>query len=237
MFLYPGWGLFILFALPGLILGLWAQNKVKRAFKQYSQVPTTRKITGAQVARQLLDAQGLYDVQIERVKGTLSDHYDPRHKVLRLSPDVHDMPSVAAAGIAAHEMGHALQDSSGYAMLNLRSALVPATQFGSNLAPMIFSVGLLLNIFLGAQFGLWIAALGVILFAFAVLFSLVTLPVEFDASKRAKQLLVSQGILFDDEMVGVNKVLDAAALTYVAAAVAAIGQLLYYLFILMGRRD
>lgn len=232
-----GWGIWLLLALPGLLLGLYAQSKVKSAFNKYSKVATSRRISGAQVARELLNAQGLYDVQIERVEGRLSDHYDPRGRVLRLSPEVHDSPSVAAAGVAAHEMGHALQHASGYAALNLRSALVPATQFGSQLAPMIFFAGLMLNLFGGGQLGLMIAWVGVILFAVAVLFTLVTLPVEFDASKRAKKLLVSQGILFQDEIGGVNKVLDAAALTYVAAAVSAIGQLLYYVFLLMGRRD
>ncbi len=237
MFLFPGYGMWLLLAIPGLLLGLYAQAKVKGAFNKYAKVPTSRRMTGAQVARELLNAQGLYDVQIERVEGRLSDHYDPRTRVLRLSPEVHDAPSVAAAGVAAHEMGHALQHASHYAPLGLRSALVPATQFGSQLAPMLFMGGLLLNIFLGGQLGLMVAWLGVILFAIAVLFTLVTLPVEFDASKRAKKLLVSQGILFQDEVEGVNKVLDAAALTYVAAAVAAIGQLLYYILLLSGRRD
>jgi Zn-dependent membrane protease YugP len=238
MFFGSGYGIWIMLAIPGLLLGLYAQARVKGAFNKYSKVPTSRHLTGAQIARELLNAQGLYDVQIERVNGRLSDHYDPRTRILRLSPDVHDGPTVAAAGVAAHEMGHALQHANHYAPLGLRSALVPATQFGSQLAPMLFMGGLLLNIFIGGQLGLYIAWLGVILFSIAVLFTLITLPVEFDASKRAKQLLVSQGILFQDEMEGVNKVLNAAALTYVAAAVAAIGQLLYYVLILTGgRRD
>ena len=158
--------------------------------------------------------------------------------MLRLSQVVHDEPSVAAAGVAAHEMGHALQDASGYAALNLRSALVPAASFGSGLAPLIFMAGLFLDFLVGGtEIGYYISLLGVLLFGVAVFFTLVTLPVEFDASKRAKKLLVSNGILFDEEMQGVNKVLDAAALTYVAAAVSAIGQLLYYVAILGGRRD
>ena len=234
MFLYSGWGLWLLLALPGLLLGLWARSKVNGAFNRFSKVATHRRISGAKVARELLDANGLYDVQIERVEGRLSDHYDPRHKVLRLSPDVYDSASVAAAGIAAHEMGHAMQHASGYAALNLRSALVPATQFGSSLAPLLFMGGLLLNIFINSALGLTIAWLGVALFA--IVFTLITLPVEFDASKRAKRLLVSQGVLFQDEIEGVNKVLDAAALTYVAAAVSAIGQLLYYILLLSGSR-
>ncbi len=219
--------LYLVFALPGLLLGLWAQSRVKRAFNKYAKVRTLRGVTGAQVARALLDAQGLYDVAIEESKGFLSDHYDPRAKVLRLSPEVYRTPSIAAAGVAAHEMGHALQDANGYMPLQLRSALVPAAQFGSSLAPWLFIGGLLLN-FTTLAWG------GVLLFGAAVLFTLVTLPVEFDASKRAKQLLVSNGVLIGDEIKGVDKVLDAAALTYVAAAVSAIGTLLYYVFLLTG---
>lgn len=230
--------LFWILALPGLVLGLIAQARVKGAFNKYSKVRTHRNVTGAEVARTLLDAQGLYDVKIERMAGSLTDHYDPRNRVLRLSQSVHDQPSVAAAGVAAHEMGHALQHASGYAALNLRSALVPAANFGSTLAPLLFMGGLMLDLFIrGTNFGYYLSLLGVGLFGLAVVFTLITLPVEFDASKRAKKLLVSNGLLFDDEMQGVNKVLDAAALTYVAAAVAAIGQLLYYLAILNGRRD
>ena len=223
--------LYLLFALPGLLLGFWAQARVKRNFNKYSQVRTARNVTGAEVARQLLDSQGLYDVAVEETQGFLSDHYDPRSKVLRLSPDVYRTPSIAAAGVAAHEMGHALQDAGGYFPLQVRSTLVPAAQFGSSFAPWLFIGGLLLNF-------TSLAWVGVIMFAAAVLFTLVTLPVEFDASKRAKQLLVSNGVLIGDEIGGVNKVLDAAALTYVAAAVSAIGTLLYYVLLLTGgRRD
>lgn len=223
--------LYLVFALPGLLLGFWAQSRVKRNFNKYGQVRTARNITGAQVARELLDAQGLYDVAVEEGQGFLSDHYDPRGKVLRLSPDVYRTPSVAAAGVAAHEMGHALQDASGYFPLQIRSALVPAAQFGSTLAPWIFIGGLLLNF-------TSLAWVGVIMFAAAVAFTLVTLPVEFDASARAKKLLTSSGIIVgNDERTGINKVLDAAAWTYVAAAVSAIGTLLYYVLLLTGRRD
>jgi Zn-dependent membrane protease YugP len=225
--------------LPGLILGLWAQARVRGAFNKYSQVRTDRGLTGAQVARTLLDSQGLYDVDIQESEaGRLSDHYDPRARVLRLSPDVYRTPSVAAAGIAAHEMGHAMQDAKGYAPLKLRSALVPAASFGSTLAPLIFFAGIMLQVFGAANLGFNIAVIGVILFGAAVVFTLVTLPVEFDASRRAKELLRQQGILIGKESEGVNAVLNAAALTYVAAAVAAIGQLLYYVMLLMGgRRD
>ena len=223
--------LFLLFALPGLLLGLFAQARVKRNFNKYAKVRTARNVTGAQVARQLLDAQGLHNVAVEETQGFLSDHYDPRSKVLRLSPDVYRTPSIAAAGVAAHEMGHAMQDAGGYFPLQIRSALVPAAQFGSSLAPWLFIGGLLLNF-------TTLAWVGVIMFAAAVLFTLVTLPVEFDASARAKQLLVSNSILIGDEIEGVNKVLGAAAWTYVAAAVSAIGTLLYYVLLLTGgRRD
>jgi Zn-dependent membrane protease YugP len=221
--------LFWLFALPGLILGLIAQARVKNAFNRYSKVRTLRNVSGAQVARQLLDEQGLYDVTIEETKGFLSDHYDPRSKVLRLSSEVYRTPSIAAAGVAAHEMGHALQDAGGYFPLQIRSAIVPAAQFGSSLAPWLFIGGLLLKF-------TTLAWVGVILFGAAVVFTLVTLPVEFDASRRAKKLLTSSGVLVGDEVKGVDKVLDAAALTYVAAAVAAVGQLLYYVLLLSGGR-
>ncbi len=221
--------LYLILALPGLLLGLWAQARVKGTFNKYSKVRTSRNETGAEVARYLLDQQGLQDVAIEETQGFLSDHYDPRTRILRLSPDVYRTPSVAAAGVAAHEMGHALQHAAGYSPLKIRSAIVPAVQFGSSLAPILFIIGFLLNF-------TTLAWVGVILFATAVVFSLVTLPVEFDASNRAKKLLSSSGLLSPQESEGVNKVLNSAALTYVAAAVASIGQLLYYVLLLTGGR-
>lgn len=222
--------MYIVFALPALLLGFYAQMKVKGAFKRFSRVGTSRGITGAQVARALLDTQGLHNVKVERSRGFMSDHYDPRGKVLRLSPGVYDNSSVAAAGIAAHEMGHALQDARNYGPLTLRSVMVPSVRFGSWLGPLIFFVGFLFNF-------TQLAWLGLILFGATAVFALVTLPVEFDASSRAKQLLVNQGLLLSQEMTGVNKVLNAAALTYVAAAIQAISTLMYYAFLLMGRRD
>lgn len=221
--------LYLILALPGLLLGLWAQARVRGTFNKYSKVQTARGLTGAQVARFLLDQEGLQDVQIEETQGFLSDHYDPRTRVLRLSPDVYRTPSVAAAGVAAHEMGHALQHSVGYVPLSIRSAIVPAVQFGSSLAPILFIAGFLLNF-------TTLAWVGVVLFALAVVFSLITLPVEFNASKRAKALLNHTGVLMPQEAEGVSKVLNAAALTYVAAAVAAVGQLLYFVLLLTGGR-
>ena len=224
--------LYFLFALPALILGLWAQARVRGSFKKYSGVPTGSGINGAQVARRLLDAHGLQHVPVEQVGGKLSDHYDPRGKVMRLSQDVFAGANIAAVGVAAHETGHALQDQASYAPLRLRGAMVPAVRFGSWLGPIIFFIGL----FMSSAAGTTIAWLGLFVFGLTALFAVVTLPVEFDASKRAKELLVSQGILAPQEMKGVNTVLNAAALTYVAAAIQAIMTMLYYASLLM-RRD
>ena len=225
-----GYGLYILFSLPALILGLWAQARVRSAFNKYSKVPAGRGIAGAQAARMILDANGLQHVNVEQVQGFLSDHYDPRSKTLRLSPQVYQSPSLAAVGVAAHEAGHAIQDQVNYGPLGLRSAMVPSVQIGSWLGPLIFMAGLFLN-------ATPVAWLGLILFGATAVFALVTLPVEFDASKRAKEILVTQGVLAPQELKGVTAVLDAAALTYVAAALQAITTLLYYAFLLTGRRD
>ncbi len=222
-----GYGMYILFALPALLLGLYAQFKVQRAFERFSRVRTWRGITGAQAARYILDAFGLYDVRVEEVGGFLTDHYDPTRRVLRLSPQVARTPSIAAVGVAAHEAGHALQHARGYWALQLRSAAVPSVQVGSWLGPLIFMLGLFVR-------STGLAWLGVILFSLTVLFALITLPVEFDASARAKRLLVQQGLVTQEELAGVNEVLNAAALTYVAAALQAISTLLYYVFILAG---
>jgi Zn-dependent membrane protease YugP len=230
---FGGWGLYLLFSLPALILGLWAQWKVKSAFSRNAQIRTMRGWTGAQVARAVLDGNGLYDVAVERVHGFLSDHYDPSKRVLRLSPEVYDSPSLAAAGVAAHEAGHAIQHKLAYSPLQLRSAMVPTVQIGSWIGPIIFMIGF----FLQGPLGTTLAWAGVALFAAIALFALVTLPVEFDASRRAKQQLIAGGIVIGNEIRGVNAVLDAAALTYVAGAVQAISTLLYYVFLLSGRRD
>lgn len=233
MFGFEGWGLYLLFSLPALILGLWAQWRTQSAFRRNAQIRTARGMTGAQVARAVLDGNGLYDVQVERVGGFLSDHYDPSKRVLRLSPDVYDGQSLSAAGVAAHEAGHAIQHKLAYAPLQLRSAMVPTVQVGSWIGPIIFIVGFLM----AGALGTTLAWVGVGLFAAIALFAVVTLPVEFDASRRAKQQLVASGIVIGNEMRGVNAVLDAAAMTYVAGAAQAISTLLYYVFLLMGRGD
>lgn len=225
--------LYLVFALPPLLLGLWAQFRVKSAFSKYSQVRTLSGINGAEAAKRLLDRGGLSQVAVEATHGMLSDHYDPRSKTLRLSEDVYRLPSIASVGVAAHEAGHALQDKTGYFPLQIRSAMVPVVSIGSNLGPIIFMVGLFMSGTLGSS----LAWTGLLLFAGTAMFALVTLPVEFDASRRAKELLVTQGIVSQNEMQGVNAVLDAAALTYVAGAAQAIMQLLYYVTIMNRRND
>jgi uncharacterized protein len=226
---FGGYGLYMLFVLPALLLGMYAQFKVKSSFNKYSRVRTATGLTGAQVARRFLDNSGLGHVQIEQTRGMLSDHYDPRQKVLRLSPQVYQANSVAAAGVAAHEVGHALQDAEGYAPLRLRSTMVPAVQIGSWVGPPMFMGGLLM------QFD-QIAIVGLVLFSLTALFAFVTLPVEFNATSRAKAWLADSGVVYQQERKGVNAVLDAAALTYVAAAIQAVMTILYYAFILFGRR-
>lgn len=227
--------IYFLFTLPALIFGLWAQWRVQSEVRKYSQVYTGRGATGARVARSMLDAYGLSQVRVERAEGFLSDHYDPLSRTLRLSPGVFDTPSVTAVGIAAHEAGHALQHAEGYWPLQARSAIVPMVQFGSWLGPLVFMGGFFLAS-AGSALGWNIAWLGVLLFGATAVFSLITLPVEFDASRRAKEILVQGGFITSQEGGGVAKVLDAAALTYVAALVSAISTLLYYVFLLSGLR-
>ncbi|WP_076792801.1 zinc metallopeptidase [Chlorobium sp. KB01] len=229
MYLDP---LYFVFALPPMLLGLWAQFKVKSAFKKYSRVPTRSGISGSQAARRILERGGVGNVTVEATHGILSDHYDPRHKALRLSEEVFSLASIASVGVAAHEAGHALQDKTGYMPLQLRAIMGPAVSIGSNLGPILFMAGM----FLAGTLGTTLAWAGIALFGATALFALVTLPVEFDASSRAKELLVSQGIVSSAEMKGINAVLNAAALTYVAAAAQAIMQLVYFISI-MNRRD
>jgi len=226
--------MYFVFALPALILAVIAQWRVKATVSKYEKVFTGRGQTGARVARALLDYHGLQDVAVERTGGFLSDNYDPRTRVLHLSPAVFDTPSVSAVGIAAHETGHAIQHQENYWPLTARAAIVPAVQFGSFLGPLVFFAGLMLSYFTNSDLGLQVAWLGVLLFSVVALFALITLPVEFDASRRAKQLLQSYQFTSHDEQVGVTRVLDAAALTYVAGLAQALSTLLYYVFILTG---
>ena len=224
--------LYLMMILPGVALALLATFITKSTFAKYARVAASSRLSGAQAARRLLDSQGLTEVPVEMTQGFLTDHYDPRTRTLRLSPQVYQSPSLASIGVACHEAGHALQQANHYAPLALRSGLVPAAQFGSNLAVPIFFVGLL--------FGLpFLVKAGVLVFGITVLFTLITLPVEWNASSRAKKLMVESGIVTPGESGAAAAVLNAAFLTYVASAVTAILTLLYYLMRagLLGRRS
>lgn len=213
-----------------LIIPLWAQSRVKRAYKKYSKVPNSSGMTGAQVARKILDENGLYSVNVEEVRGHLSDHYDPRSKTVRLSSGNYHGHSVAGAAIAAHEVGHAIQDEESYAPLRFRHTLVPVANLGSNFSYFIILAGILMS---SANFIL----LGIIFMSAAVLFQMVTLPVEFNASNRAMEQIVSTGVIRNDEEKETKKVLNAAALTYVAAAVVALLELARFVFIFIGMNE
>ncbi len=223
MAMYPLFDpLYLMIIIPTVFLSIWAQAKVKGAYTKWSKVQNRRGMRGADAARDMLSREGIHDVKIEMIRGWLSDHYDPSTKTLRLSPEVYNGSSIASVGIACHEAGHALQHAHHYAFLGLRSMLVPAANIGSKLSWIVIFAGILLNI-------MGLAKIGVVLFGFVVLFQLVTLPVEINASSRAKHALVFNGVLSDSyEIEGVNNVLDAAAMTYVAATIAALGQFLYY---------
>ncbi len=223
--------LYILFVAPALLLAMVAQWMVSSAYKSMSQVQA--RMSGFEAARRVLDANGLHDIEVEQVPGHLSDHYDPRAKVLRLSPDVYRGHSMASVGIAAHEAGHAIQDAKHYAPLIVRNLAVPAANFGSGIGMILIMIGIGM---LGAGLsglGKPIAILGMIGFGATVLFQIVNLPVEFDASSRAKTQLVQLGIISGPELPYVSKVLNAAALTYVAATLQAFMTLAYYGFIFL----
>ncbi len=207
---------------PIFIFSLWTSFRVKRAFKKYSEVPSNSGMTGAQVAELLLRRSGAENVQVEATDGFLSDHYDPRSKVIRLSSGVYENSSISAIGVAAHETGHAIQHAKAYSPLMLRNMMAPTASIGSNLSWIIIIAGFILGV-------AGLIKIGVVLFSIVVFFQLITLPVEFNASARAKEILVSYGVMGSTEMEGVNKVLSAAAMTYVAAAASAIATLLYYL--------
>lgn len=222
--------MYLVFALPALLLAFYAQMKVQSAYNTYLRVQNRRGITGLQAAQQLLIASGLGHVNIEGVPGQLTDHYDPRSDTLRLSEPVARGNSVAALGVVAHEIGHALQDNQQYLPMRLRTGLVPVVNLGSWLGPIIFFLGLLMQIDS-------VAWLGLILFAGAAFFAVLTLPIELNASQRAMQMLTTSGLLVDaEEARGARAVLDAAALTYIAAVAQAISTLLYYGFLLLGGR-
>lgn len=219
---------YLIFMAPAFILMMLVQWYVNSAYKKWSQVPTRSRLSGAQAAERLIRASGLNNVRVEGISGRLSDHYDPREKVLRLSQGVYEGSSVAALAVTAHELGHAMQDQEGYFPLRLRSAIVPAVNIGSYLGWILIIIGLVIQ---------WtdLAWLGVLVFSGGALFALATLPVELNASGRAKRLLVETGLIMGtEEQSGVNRVLNAAALTYVAALVTAILQLLYYVTLVMG---
>lgn len=221
---------FIIYFILLLIIPLWAQMKVRNAYRKYSKVPASSGMAGAQVARKILDDNGLYDVRVEEVKGQLTDHYDPRTKVVRLSTDNYYGTSVAGAAVAAHEVGHAIQDAEGYAFLRIRSALVPVASFGSNASFFLILAGILMQ---ASGFIL----LGIFAMAAAVLFQIVTLPVEFNASSRAMDQIVATGVIRNDEERETRKVLNAAALTYVAGALVALLELVRFILIYVAMDD
>ncbi|MGQ9554417.1 MAG: zinc metallopeptidase [Anaerolineae bacterium] len=221
--------LYFILGLPALLLGLYAQFKVQTTFQKYLRTPNAYHVTGARAAQVLLSASGLSHIEVEGTPGQLSDHYDPRRKVLRLSENVARSPSVASVAVVAHEVGHAVQDASNYGPMKLRTGIVPAVQIGSWLGPVLFFLGYL---FASPQ----LATIGVISFAGAAVFALVTLPVELNASSRALGLLQSTSLIAPDELPGARQVLNAAALTYVAALMQALSQLLYFVLLLSGMR-
>lgn len=227
---YPFFDPTMIILIPAIIISFWAQTKINSAYSKYSEVRTRNGYTGQQVARMMLDEAGLFEVRIEVINSKLGDHYDPGNKVLRLSPDVYSSGTISAAGIAAHEVGHALQHKERYAPLVIRNSIVPIVNMGSSVSWMLFFVGMLLG-FKG------LTTLGILLFSGVVIFQLITLPVEFDASTRALNILKSRGILYGDETKSAQKVLDAAAMTYVAATLMAVSQLIRLIALSNRRND
>ncbi|EHI98438.1 MULTISPECIES: zinc metallopeptidase [unclassified Clostridium] len=219
MHFYPFFDPTMIMLIPAIIISFWAQTKINSTYSKYSGVGTRNGYTGQQVARMMLDEAGLHDVRIEVVNSKLGDHYDPSQKVLRLSPEVFYNGTISSAGIAAHEVGHAIQHKERYAPLVIRNSIVPAVNLGSSLSWILFIAGL----FLGFR---GLTTLGILLFSGVVIFQIVTLPVEFNASSRALRILGSRGILYGDETKSAQKVLDAAAMTYVAATLMAVSQLI-----------
>lgn len=234
------WGFdwtYLVYVLPAVILAMYAQMKVNSTFNKYSGVSNHNGYTGAQVAQMLLNIAGINDVSIEHISGNLTDHYDPVHKVLRLSDNVYNSRSLAALGVAAHETGHAVQHDTGYIFLGIRSIIFPIASFSSKAAGPIIMIGFLMTAFTRSSIGGIVLLLGIVLFAGAVLFQIVTLPVEFNASSRAINMLEENNILSTDEIQPAKKVLSAAALTYVASAAVALASLLRYIVLFSGRRN
>ena len=225
---------YLVLVLPCVLLSLWASSNVNSTFKKYSRQLSSRRITGAEAARRVLAANGVYGVRIDRVSGNLTDHFDPKTNVIRLSDSVYDNASTAAIGVAAHEAGHAVQYAQGYGPIKLRAAIIPITNIGSKLAMPLILIGLLLTF--AENFSFFFVYLGIACFGLSLVFQLVTLPVEFNASRRAMVALEEGGILTDEERKGAKKTLKAAALTYVAATATALAQLLRLILIFGGRR-
>jgi len=225
------WGGSIYLLIPAILLSIYAQFKISSTYKRYSKIRSQSGLTGAQAARALLNSNGLYDVRVEPIGGRLSDHYDPRTRVINLSEDVYQGSSLSSVAVAAHETGHALQHASGYFPMTLRSSFVPVANLGSGAGPILIMVGLFMQSYD------WLLQLGIFAFAFAVLFQIITLPVEYNASHRALSLLQEGHMLGSEEVRGARSVLNAAALTYVAAALAAVLQLARFILISRGRSD
>lgn len=225
---------YIVLVLPCLILSLWASASVKSTFNRYSTQYSVRRITGADAAQRVLSAHGIHNVRIERIAGNLTDHFDPKTNVIRLSDGVYDSTSTAAIGVACHEAGHAVQYATNYGPIKLRAAIIPITNFGSKLAMPLILLGILLS-FLG-NFSYALVYLGIACFGFSLIFQLITLPVEFNASRRAVRAISDTGILTQQELSGAKKTLKAAAMTYVAATAVALAQLLRLIVLFGGRR-
>ena len=228
--------LWFIIMIPPLIFMIYAQSKVNSTFKKYSKIANSQRITGIEAAHNLLRANGLNNVRVEGVRSRLGDHYDPGKKVLRLSPEVANNPSVAALGIVAHEVGHAVQDKERYAFLRFRTSLVPAASVGSTLGYIFVILGFIIYLFSRSEFALTAVLAGILLFSLAVIFSLVTLPVEYNASNRARHMLQGSGMVSVQEYNAASAVLSAAALTYVAATLQAVAQLFYFVLMFLGMR-
>ncbi|MCB9852209.1 MAG: zinc metallopeptidase [Phycisphaerales bacterium] len=229
-YLYMFDPMYFVFLAPAMLLAIWAQLRVKSAYNEGSRIPASSGLTGAQTAQRILDIYGIHNVRIEAINSMLGDHYDSRQKVLRLSPDVYNGRSLASLGIAAHEVGHAIQDAKNYGPLVVRNGLVPLASTGSTLSIILIMAGLVIQAFS------WLAIAGVALFGTVVLFQIVNLPVEFNASSRARAILVDHGIISPMEDKTVAKVLNAAAMTYVAATLTALAQFLYFALRVLGDR-